>query len=660
MQSLYSCIESFFEDCSQFSDNIRANCIPAFPILIFNETKNAFFEGLAPSLQPNAITDDDHPFWELSLYHELLHAFHIHSSSLGFVYSWISTSKYKSAKVFSEELRKAGIDHANLQDKLEILKRKNDTFKNWKNFEEFKRVNFCSTKNGVVPRISTVIPAFNIYLLSTGILNEHYEVRVKDYSDYYTALCRQLCHFSDTPVEAIFDPSTDFEGTDIKRDIPQAYLPSHDLIRLSVYDIIEGYARMVEKFFYFEKLVWSGVAKEEAKNVVESFYQERGIPEDYTAITIIEKYLGDKFCSQPYEQQLVTISAIFDVSIMTRSHPVLIYSDNKVDYKDFFIPLRFKKILNFMKKTSTTLLDYYALEKIDNSSILQTSHYMNALDSICAQAGFLSYTESIKTLIAFYSHEHFKKEHTAIYSKKALALKINQPLIFPKFKDLLDLPATLVFSDASPTICNRDKNPGFAKHVDGECFRNTAHYVFNHFMSCTLKGLDVEHFEKFFKRKSIALEHMSILNFYHAHELDHLVPNYNKIVEQYKNEFGDKAFEDLFSKEAKDKPPEPDLPSKGITVFFNEEFHTFVGPTEDTHFFIVKEDTTVRVFDGQTLIFNTELISEDITSISYDPDHAKKKAGDETIIYDEQIKIKLFTTAIADVIAMVNYKGDIM
>ncbi|MCG8571071.1 MAG: hypothetical protein MJB14_13100 [Spirochaetes bacterium] len=139
-----------------------------------------------------------------------------------------------------------------------------------------------------------------------------------------------------------------------------------------------------------------------------------------------------------YKNFLYTGAAIFELSLMTKFHPVLLFKNNDFNPNEIFIPMRFKTLLFHFVKNKKSIMDYCD----PNQNLLE------GLDKICDELGWIKYSECLHSLNDFYNYEPYSNFFECYLAKSIIKLKLNGDVIFDDTRLRKKIPIVEVFNDS--------------------------------------------------------------------------------------------------------------------------------------------------------------------------------------------------------------------
>ena len=321
----------------------------------------------------------------LSLAHEHLHCYNILGSSLASIYAFSSLFRFDAVN----ELLTSG------NPDLELFNRKvglaNELF-----------CLFYDTRNNeYLPRIKDFEETLIRYI--KFVQDWHEDLYGKDDSsqEHIVPLVEEIRSCSEEFPDLLF-PLDSFPQR-IANSIEKilAFDPAKNAFVLPTISLVEGYAQFAENFFdfhfshkkrlkktlqYYEKLksrrIYRSVETYKASNQLLNLL-----------LAVIEKKRG----SESEATDIYTFQAIYEISLMSRLHPALLFDKELPPPKleEIFIPKRFTKLFIAFAENECTISDFCNPFR----------NFLSGLDEICELVGWPPYSKTLTILEGYYKSD---------------------------------------------------------------------------------------------------------------------------------------------------------------------------------------------------------------------------------------------------------------
>jgi len=368
----------------------------------------------------------------LALAHENLHCYHILGSTLGSIYA------------LSSEFRFDAVNDLLTSDSpdLELIYRK----------MSFANELFClyynTRNNEYLPKIKN----FEETLIQViKVLQDLYEdLYGKDDSilAHIVPLIDEIKKYSEEYPDVLFPQDFFSDDVTLLGKI-HAFAPAANAFVLPTNSIIEGYAEFAESFFEFHfssEPILKKTLKYYDKIKSGKKYSSHGV---YKASNqLLNLLLGgiEKRRSTKVEPtDIYTYQAIYEISLMTRLHPALLFDKELPPPKleEIFIPKRFAILFMTFAENNYTINDF--CDPFRN--------FLSGLDAICELLGWPSYSSSLSKLKKYYSHKAFEES----YFSNLSGTIIHNKLVYKKFflhnpGDLVDELPVFTFNEHTKSL----------------------------------------------------------------------------------------------------------------------------------------------------------------------------------------------------------------
>jgi hypothetical protein len=210
--------------------------------------------------------------------------------------------------------------------------------------------------------------------------------------------------------------------------------------------VVEGYAKLIESLM-----------KKTDSDILElpNFDVDKIFQVDCTGIygvtnSLLFSVLGSymKFGTIEY---IHTCFAIYELSLMSRLYPDLLIRQDKLSYKELFVPHRFGTVLFHLADRKKSIYDYCSSK----------ANIGNGLDAICDELNWMRYSDCLQHL---FNDVDFFDEYLNSMVKNIIAEKLKGQ-IYPfniSFKDVLESHEIIVAFNESLSIPTEYKDKGLA------------------------------------------------------------------------------------------------------------------------------------------------------------------------------------------------------
>ena len=373
-----------------------------------------------------------------TLYHETIHSYHLMGSSLGALLK-ISASYCSSALIdyfdkypFPPDMSFKKYKEIRKYDVNEDLV----TLWKWTNLI----INlFTSTNRSLyLPQIKDYSAAiYETMELYCSMYKEHTGKEI-NFDNFVQPLLKELVLSGDLyPFISLLAPAEKELINDWKKHY--CFNSKINAVCLSEHAIIEGYAKLYELFTLDKHIFESnlkGVSSESINlmllNKLEGIYS--------VTITQMFEDLNWIIDERGTDEYINTCFSIYELSLMTRFHPYLLFENENISLSELLIPMRFAKLHDFFSENRFSISDFC----FSNSS----SKMLDGLDRLCHRLGWLKYSDCLKSVYALHDRPLFKNPYYSQYSRYIIEKKLEGNLFGPNFRADPELkhPA-IIFND---------------------------------------------------------------------------------------------------------------------------------------------------------------------------------------------------------------------
>jgi len=153
---------------------------------------------------------------------------------------------------------------------------------------------------------------------------------------------------------------------------------------------------------------------------------------DESPLEILEKELGWIIKKRGYKTFFFTCMAVYELSLMTRFHPLLLFEKSEITLEEMFVPLRFYRLINFFNESKTTIFDYCDA---------YTEQWVG-FNKICEKLGWMTFSKCLLSIYYMYSSEPYLKTYYGETAIKIIWRKTRY-----KTHPVKNLPTLSVFYD---------------------------------------------------------------------------------------------------------------------------------------------------------------------------------------------------------------------
>lgn len=344
-----------------------------------------------------------------SMIHEFMHCFHAMTSPLGIMDIICSGKQNYWLMEFLQT-----IDEYN---DLPFEKYKNDRvldriyskeFNSWLSYQKFLNCFKGVIRNKYVPRVKDYANSIHYVMCAYSDIYEKVSGRKANFKNMSYKLSEELVIMG----EQLLVTSLFYFGSESRNSWRKqfSYNENYDCVFLTTHAILEGYAKLIE--FYIDNLeqidycdavdteneIWkkladylSGIYSVTVTNVINDLHwilEERGIKEF-----------------------IFTCFSAYEIALMTRFHPILLYESDAISLSEILIPRRYMKVVNFFSESKVSISDFIPESENVNQQIIQ------ALDKICDEISFLRYSVCLEKTSAFYDSDVLGNDYYSILGK---------------------------------------------------------------------------------------------------------------------------------------------------------------------------------------------------------------------------------------------------
>ena len=127
-----------------------------------------------------------------------------------------------------------------------------------------------------------------------------------------------------------------------------------------------------------------------------------------TSFTILRQKLGWIITQKSYADFFYTCMAIYDLSLMTRFHPLLLFRKQELTIDELIIPFRFNRLIKFFNDNNSTIYDYCD----------PFTEQWKGFDKICRELKWFSFSECMESIYDLYDLSSYRDTYYGILSRK--------------------------------------------------------------------------------------------------------------------------------------------------------------------------------------------------------------------------------------------------
>jgi len=418
-----------------FEDQGRAIFFPASPSVWFNTSVRSFeHEGelLVRQRKEGMFLVDRTNMFFSSLYHEVFHCYSILGSSLGFLYNFTSSLQ----KSIIEKILKS-VDNLSLYDthSPDI----ESSLEAWYLIQELDTL-FHGTMDSLhISQLKDFSVALHNFVDITKLHNVYSKRLLSDYDvntrEVEFQLLEEILLYG-----KIFPDALIIDQNSLLPDTPDApyYNPKLNCYVIPTNQIIDGYANHLETLILMYNMLPLFQNKRDLEKALSSLTEERWSDDYKSADRFLEHYLRFTNATKSADEFHATCLCIYELSLMTRLHPYLLYRNEKLSIDEILVPRRFSSLVTYFSKNMVSISDFCDPSK----------DVMKGLDRICSELNWVKYSDCLKEILALYDTDQFKGNYFAWLSKYIINKKLNGE-IFPGDYNYLafEFPIPLFFDD---------------------------------------------------------------------------------------------------------------------------------------------------------------------------------------------------------------------
>lgn len=370
--------------------------------------------------------------WLFSYLHEICHCYQVMGSSLGSLHVIL----FDLLGLYDLELKE--LYKANPNITYFDLYKKNIGADILERIENFKTVYDirCLVNSGCipyqqnkyyVPRIGDFVDTFYRGVFYTSLWRDRRNFEELVRSKETNSLIDDLMGGEDWPIDSVFS----LEGYELEQKGKYlkenwGYNKPENAIIIPSHAIVEGYARHTEKIF--ERTYYSEKASSEddlASLEIYMLLDHKGRGIYGAANDILRHFLGWIETERGINEYFDTVSAIYELALMTRYHPALFFLDDNPRLYEFLVPLRFQRLLNFFIEERSSISTYCD----------PTVNLLEGLDTICTKVGFLEYSKCLEEIYELHKIVMFEKVYPSILICEVIKRKLNGSAFYDTLKE---------------------------------------------------------------------------------------------------------------------------------------------------------------------------------------------------------------------------------
>ncbi len=303
-----------------------------------------------------------------------------------------------------------------------------------------------------------------------GVLRNKFLPKVKDYanpihwamcafSDIYEGLSGQKANFQNLSyklseelvikAEQSLVTSLFYFGNEKQKDWKKqfSYNKNYDCVFLTTHIILEGYAKIIEFYINNKEKIDNCDSIDTHSEIWEQLVKSlKGIYS--VTVTNVLNDLHWILTERGIHEFIFTCFSAYEIALMTRFHPILLYESEDICLSEIFIPHRYMKVINFFSDKRLSISDFISESDDANQDIIK------ALDKICAEISFLKYSVCLERISDLYDSDILNSGYQSIlgkfycdYKKKVDVFGIEirrhpiHPIVF--FNDVVVVPEPL-------------------------------------------------------------------------------------------------------------------------------------------------------------------------------------------------------------------------
>ena len=392
----------------------------------------------------------NNPMWFSSLFHEMSHYYTISGTSLGGIHALAWWAQKHQIENFIEDMAVESPDAIKqfIAQKKTYIKRYG-SIKDWRLWQNIKCL-FTGGYDeyldfGYMRKVSDFSASLYHAIAIFSIINEKQSnSNTVGFDDLNKLLFLDMAQCGDVYIDYLFSVE-DFGGSFDKaiHDFSDEESLISDLL-LSYYvpssAIIEGYARWCEWFNFIYAMRKKDPSKymlTDSKKEKFNSYQKHKWEGVYGLTTSIMSFHFIDLAKENMEDFRDTISAIYELSLMTRLHPALLPLNKKPRLNEIIISQRFRILLSYFFTKKESLYNLCGKD----------GDFVSGLDKVCSDLGWIKYSESLEALRSFYSHESWRDFYPFVVNRMIIENKLKGNLFIYKGEDFNNIPSYIIFND---------------------------------------------------------------------------------------------------------------------------------------------------------------------------------------------------------------------
>jgi len=457
---------------SQFynlQDTGKGHFLPSSGVVLINLAYTKYdYEEFQLSRGANNSLLFDEPIWWSTFFHEWIHCYNILGSSLGALYNyayWMqNTAIVSSLNAFKKT---DNLDLNEIRDYKERYMRQFPKLRLW----ELCQGLCCLFGNGYDRLFSPKVKdyGFILYTFANNFFEEEKEnsISYDQFNTIVDKLCRDIVSYGDKYVDLFLEGQiNDSEFDFFQKD--NGFNSKEKAFILPARAILESYARLCEKVGLEKGLgeirVVSGKYSEIDK-LFNKVYHEKFTGIYFDALRYLEVKLNWILEEYGKEQFHNTCFAIFELSLMTRLHPNLLFKTNKISLEEILIQWRFKRLVDHFRESKSEVLKFFIYKK----------PIIIKLDEICRDLDWICYSDCLKAIADYYDSTTYYGSLT----KHIVSKKLKGEVFLTNMIDGMKLPILTILDEAC--IYPTENYFGKAVFDDDNFFKNVVNTIIDDF-----------------------------------------------------------------------------------------------------------------------------------------------------------------------------------
>ena len=436
------------EQISTFQSSDKGYYIPSYPLMILNFSFSDYkreFKGILESGDLSRNKLKDFPLYFSTVIHEIIHCYHIAGTTVGSLYYLSSWFQSLALEEFINDVEKNPNNYEVFKKFRYGFIQSVEYLHDWELWQNIK----CLFGAGYdskhfLPTIKDFTSSIAFSLENFFAIYKHHANKDIDFHDCISEILAGLIWQADDCIDYLVRPTDLVDSQNVFKRRNYFLHPVTLKLFTPTRSIIEGYARLCELDNI--ALTWArcrpienifnGIGKSEYLEIVKR--KTQGI---YGATVAILMKLLDHCDWEPFQK---TALSIYELSLMTRFHPMLLFEGKKPALEELLVPFRFRALINYFVENKSSINDFCNPDE----------NLIDGLDQVCDELGWMKYSDSLQKLLEFYRLEPWSERYEGFISRYIIQKKLNGDIFISDIYKAGTPPIIMMFDD---TILYPDK-----------------------------------------------------------------------------------------------------------------------------------------------------------------------------------------------------------